>query len=136
MAGYKDLLALIRKGTRGAEILRRLDIPPSRLRRLLGSKRLWQELKLERELSSIVIAHSAAGSVKDMVDRLVSLAHSESEETSRKACLAMVAEGLRCVRTPKSKGKGKGRARRSRQVAESLNDPPAEEAPRPGEVPS
>ena len=131
MASYKDLLSLIRKGTRGEEILRRLNVPPSRLRRLLGSKRLWQALKLERELSSIVIAHSAAGSVKDMVDRLVSLAHSESEETSRKACLAMVAEGLRCVRTPK--GSRKARTSPSRPVHETRNARSAEESQPPSE---
>lgn len=94
MASYKDLLKLLRRGASPAEIVRQLGVRPSWLRRLMESKRLKEQLRLEEDIAAEVTAHRAAVGVYDMVNRLVELAHSGSPEASRRAACDLLAEGL------------------------------------------
>ena len=95
MPGYKDLARLVREGKNGHEIVEELNLPPSKLRRLMASPRLHEELRTEGLLSGYVAAQNVALGIKDSLERLQELANSDNAETSRKACLALIAEALR-----------------------------------------
>lgn len=94
MASYKDLLILLRRGESPAEIVRQLGVRPSWLRRLMESKRLKEQLKLEEDIAAEVTAHRTAVGIYEMVNRLIELAHSSSPEASRRAACDLLAEGL------------------------------------------
>ncbi len=97
MATCDDLARLIRCGLTAEEIIQRLEVPPSRLRRMLGSKRLRRRLSLTEEVSLEVASHRTAGRVGAMTERLVELAYGDKPETARKACVALLAEGIRIM---------------------------------------
>jgi hypothetical protein len=95
MAGWKDLLALIREGLDAQAIMDRLHLPPSRLQRLVESRRLREALDAEAELAAALARHRTAGAVDRTAKRLHELAASEKDETARRVCEALLAEGLR-----------------------------------------
>lgn len=94
MPCYKELLALIRKGKSPQEIMKHISLPPSRLRRMLKGKRLNACLKIERELTGVLVEHCTVTQVYDVIKRFVELMEATNPETSRKVCLALISEGL------------------------------------------
>ena len=97
MATCDQLARLIRRGLTAEEIIELPEVPPSRLRRMLNSKWLRRRLSLTEEVSLEVASHRTAGRVGAMTERLVELAYSEKSETARKACVALLAEGIRIM---------------------------------------
>ncbi len=92
MPRYQELLALIRSGKSPKEIMKAMPIPPSRMRRLKSS------LKIERELTGLVVSHCTVTQVHDVFKRFVELMEDENPETARKVCLALINEGLQSSR--------------------------------------
>jgi len=97
MASCDDLARLIRGGLTAEEIIERLGVRPSRLRRMLNCERLRRRLDLTEEVALRVAAHRTAGRVAAMTERLVELAYGDKSETARKACVALLAEGSRII---------------------------------------
>lgn len=95
MPSYKDLMKLIRAGLSPEEIMARLDVKPSRLRQMLTSKRLTEELALQERLAREVVRHQTAADVHTVAGKLREIAFGERTEAARKACLTLLAEGLR-----------------------------------------
>ncbi|MDY6914304.1 MAG: hypothetical protein SVT52_07610 [Planctomycetota bacterium] len=95
MPSYKELLELIRDGRSTREIFASFSpMWPSRMRRLLASKRLRKALELEESLAATVVGHRTATGVAGVAERLFELAESEKDETARKACIDLLKEGL------------------------------------------
>ncbi|MHC4983352.1 MAG: hypothetical protein ACYTF6_09320, partial [Planctomycetota bacterium] len=69
MPGYKDMLELIGQGKSPKEILEILSVAPSKLRRMLGSKRLNSYLETERDVSRKLAAQGLLGGLHRMVRR-------------------------------------------------------------------
>ena len=103
MPSYKDLLKLIREGNRPEEILRRLPMCPSRLKRILRGKRFQDALKMEEHLAVTAAIHRIASCVQGAAGRFTELLASEKDETVRKVCLALLKEGLQCASTERTK---------------------------------
>jgi len=89
MPGYRDLLRLIHKGKSPEEIIAALDVYPSRLRRILASKRARSRLELEKEISRKLAARKLGAGIHQMVERCREIAGDGDGDTARKA-----AEGL------------------------------------------
>jgi hypothetical protein len=97
MASYRELLSCIREGLSAREIMAELELPPNKLRRMLNASHLATELEVEEELAGRLVLHRAAMDVSVLVDRLRELAMEGTGETARKACLALLGEGMRLV---------------------------------------
>ena len=97
MATCDQLARLIRCGLSAEEIIDRLGVKPSRLRQMLGSKGLRWRLSLTEDVAMEVASHRTAGRVGAMTERLVELAYGDKSETARKACMALLAEGIRIM---------------------------------------
>ncbi len=95
MPSYKDLMKLIRAGLSPEEIMARLDVWPSQMRRMLTSQRLMEELALQERLAREIVRHQTASGVHTVAAKLREIAFGERTETARKACLTLLAEGLR-----------------------------------------
>ena len=101
MAGYRDMLGLIRQGKSPEEILKTLSLCPSRLRRLLNSKRLNQQLELERDVSRKCGAYALGSGIHEMVRRCRELAEEGIGDTARKAAESLLEQAKqRLERTP------------------------------------
>jgi len=96
MATYKDLLKCIRTGLSPQEIMDRLDVCPSKLRTMLAGKKLANRLAAEAQLARQIVRHQTAADVQTVAAKLREIAFGEKSETARKACLALLAEGLGC----------------------------------------
>lgn len=96
MPTHKDLVKLIRAGLSPQEIMDRLDICPSKLRRMLAGKKLANRLAAEVQLARQIVRHQTAADVQTVAGKLREIAFGEKTETARKACLALLAEGLGC----------------------------------------
>ena len=96
MPTYKDLLKCILDGLSPQEIMERLDVCPARLRKMLAGKNLATRLAAEAELARQIVRHRTAADVHVMAGKLREIAFGEKSETARKACLALLAEGLGC----------------------------------------
>ena len=95
MPSYKDLLKLMRQGKSPQEILDRLPMRPSHLKRMLWGKRFRDALKMREDLAVRMVAHQMAAGVHDVAERFSELLETGSSETVRKVCLALLHEGLR-----------------------------------------
>lgn len=102
MPRYQELLALIRSGKTPQEIMKHLSLPPSKLRRMLKGKRLNACLKIERELTGLIVSHCTVTRVHDVIKRFVELMEAANPETARKVCLALISEGLQSSKIPTS----------------------------------
>jgi hypothetical protein len=95
MANYRDLMKCIQAGMNVTEILDELHIQLNHLERMLQTKALDRALMLEEHLLARVVRHRLAMDVAVMATRLREMALEGSGETSRKACLSLLAEGLK-----------------------------------------
>jgi len=125
MATYDELARLIRRGLTAEEIIERLGVEPARLRRMLKGKRLARRLALIEEVALRVAAHRTAGRVAEMTERLVELAYSDKSETARKACVALLGEGIRIMEadSPRPAGANTTPATHRLGVGEDQEDP-------------
>lgn len=98
----KDLLRLLRAGVSPRSIIERMDVPPSRLRRMLEGPRLKKQLDLEARLASAVTDHDVIAQLQQIVQRLRELAYSEKEETARKACTDLLSRAVSCLESTRS----------------------------------
>lgn len=94
MATYKDLLKLMQQGLSAEEVMLRLDVCPSKLRRMLRSEKLIDQLTVQEELAQRIARHQTATDVQTMTAKMREIALGETTETARKACLALLAEGF------------------------------------------
>lgn len=94
MATYKDLLKLIQQGLSAEEIMLRLDVCPSKLRRMMRSEKLIDQLAVQEELARQIVRHQTASDVQTMMAKMRELALGEKTETARKACLALLTDGF------------------------------------------
>ena len=94
MASYKDLMKLMREGCSAGEIMERLELCPSRLRRMLAGKRLAAAMAAEEELARRIVRHQLATGVQTAARKMRELIESNQSETMRKACLTLLSEGL------------------------------------------
>jgi DNA-binding MarR family transcriptional regulator len=92
MPGYRDLLKLLRKGKKPSEIMEELEIPPSRLRRMLASEGFKREIKLEKQLTRTMTSLQSARGSLAALERLGQLLLAENEETARKVCMSLLEE--------------------------------------------
>jgi hypothetical protein len=98
----KDLLRLLRAGASPQFIVERMDVAPSRLRRMLEGPRLKTQLELEARLAAASADHRALSQLQDIAERLRELTWSEKEETARKACTDLLARAARCLENLRS----------------------------------
>lgn len=94
MPTQKDLLALIRRRVAPQEIIARLALRPSRLRRMLSGKRLRTALTMEQRLGLLTASQQIAASTVAAGERLIELLDCDSSETARKVALAIMHETL------------------------------------------
>jgi len=93
MAGWQDLYRmLLDESVSAAQIIDRLNIPPSRVRRLLGSRRLRQRLEAADDLVERAHSQRLMKNMEQVSHRLIDLADSEKPETARRACEHLLAE--------------------------------------------
>jgi hypothetical protein len=102
MPSYKDLLKLLREGKTPEEIVRRMNMRPSHWRRMLSGKRMRDALKMEEDISVLMAVHRIAAAVEGAADKFTELMDTDSPETARKVCLALLHEGLRTARKTKA----------------------------------
>ena len=95
MPTQQDLLALIRKGLEPQEIIRRMALRPSHLKRMLAGKRLRTTLAMEEQLAAALAIHEIVRGAVGAVGRFRDLMESESPETVRKVCVAVLHESFR-----------------------------------------
>jgi hypothetical protein len=95
MANYRDLMKCIQRGLSVTDILDELNIQLNHLERMLQTQALERALTLEEHLIARVVRHRLAMDVAVMANRLREMALDGSGETSRKACLSLLAEGLK-----------------------------------------
>jgi len=107
MPSYKDLLKLMHDGCSPREILERMPMPPSHLKRMLGGKRLRDALRMREELAAALAVHEIAAGVHGVTGRFTELLDSQRPETVRKVCLALLHEGLH---KPRRRAKAAGAA--------------------------
>ena len=96
MPSWKDLAALIcDPNVTTHEMLARLNLRPSWLKRLLESKRLARYLRLVEEAEERKAAHRMAMTIDLAVARLGELAiQQDKPETARKACMDIMEQAL------------------------------------------
>lgn len=97
MPSYKDILQMIREGKSAPEIYRRLKMRPSHWGRMLAGKRFQAALRSREDLAGVLAVHKIASGVGGAAGRLTELMDSDSAETVRKVCLALLSEGLQGV---------------------------------------
>ena len=127
MPSYKDLLKLMHGGCSPREILERMPMPPSHLKRMLGGKRLQDALKMREKLAAVLAVHEIAAGVHDVTGRFTELLDSQRPETVRKVCLALLHEGLH---GPKRGAKASGAAPTVKpwMLLSALGGPPTDAA--------
>ena len=98
MIRFQELVKLVHDGASAAEILAKYPRDHARLRRLINSRRFRDALALQESLAGVMAMHRTAVNVDRMVQRLGELAAEGTGETARKACLALLNEGLLAMR--------------------------------------
>jgi len=91
MPGWRDLMTMLRADAAPERIVRTLRVRPSRMRELLGSRRLREALEVERQVAEAQRNAAAQRRAERMLDRLEELATSGETETARKACSEVLA---------------------------------------------
>jgi hypothetical protein len=94
MASYKDLLTAIRQGHSPREIIEQLRLNPTETQRLLGCKTLHRRLRMEEQISALIVSHETAAAAHLVARKLLELLDSSSAETTRKVCLALLNEAM------------------------------------------
>lgn len=89
MATVHQVYELMRKGKTSPDILRELRITPSRLKKIIGSKRIWKIDLLERDVVPLVTKMVALKKALPIFNRLLTLAKIDTE-MGRRACEALL----------------------------------------------
>ncbi|MBN1554354.1 MAG: hypothetical protein JXA11_06390 [Phycisphaerae bacterium] len=87
---YEQVFQKIRVGTPVRQIQQELNLPLSRLQRVLRSKRFQRYMEIQRETTRAFVALSAADQVGWIVERLWQLFHGRNEDSARKVCYALL----------------------------------------------
>ena len=91
MPSWQFLCELLLNEDMGAhDVLIALGVKPSRLRRMLQSKRLKSRLASIEAVANKKAGHAVVSSIAPAVHKMTELIGSERPETARKACLDML----------------------------------------------
>ena len=90
MPGWKDLYRAIRNERDAANIVDSLNLPPSRVARLLRSQRLRERFELDRQVAGAKSSLSAATQAASADYTLSCLMNCAPPETARKASMDLV----------------------------------------------
>ena len=135
MAKYRELMKLIREGRSAQEVVEKMGLSPSLLRRLLECRRMRDEFLLERQLSERLLAHRKACGRPAVFTRMGELLAAEKAETTRRACLDLLALPPESVETdPNTRAVARRRRKPRKAPGAAATDPPPQgEGPaRPG----
>ena len=93
MARWQDLHRMLLDETLSAdEIIARLNVPPSRLKKMLNSKRLRQRLDAADDLVKRAHSQRLMKNMECLSRRLIGLTQSDRPETARRACEHLLGE--------------------------------------------
>jgi hypothetical protein len=92
MAGYKDVLKLIREGKTSAQIREAIPMSPYDLKRILCGNRLIAELAEDRQLAEKLSRHHLAASLDRLMQRRLEIAESEEDNHAGKAAGELIEE--------------------------------------------
>ncbi len=98
MATRYEILQLIREGKTADQIMSQFSGNLAELKRVMSTRIFRRQLLTERELAAMVAAHQTAAGASKFTNRLVELANGSNGETARKACLALLSEGMQLTR--------------------------------------
>ncbi len=98
MATRYEILQLIREGKTAGQIMSRYPGQLAELKRVMSTRTFRRQLEAERELATVVAAHRTAAGACEFTQRLAELANGSNAETARKACLALLSEGMKLTR--------------------------------------
>ena len=87
---YERVFNRLRFGETVLQIQQELHLPPSRLQRILHSKRFQHHLELQRESTRAFLSLMAADMAYWTFKRFADLMDGRNEETTRKVCLALL----------------------------------------------
>ena len=106
MADWKFLCELLHNESMDShDIVNALGVKPSRLRRMLRSKRLAARLASIEALADKKAGHTIVSSIAPAMHKMTELIGSERPETARKACLDILEAAMRIFRSERIKGK-------------------------------
>jgi len=121
MPCWQDLYELLMDGELSPhEIMARLNVRPSRLRRMLASKRLAARLAMAEAISAKSGGHAVVARAGEAARKLACLIDADRPETARKACLDVLQTARGIYREAKSQGgscAGGGSAKSGRATA-------------------
>jgi hypothetical protein len=87
---YEEVFERLRNGVSVMQIQEELRVAPSRLRRILHSKRFRRHMVLQREATRAFLALTTADQAYWIVKRLREISEGRNEDSSRKACYALL----------------------------------------------
>jgi hypothetical protein len=88
MSDTRRLIDFIRGGATPYEMITGLNVPPSRLRRMLASRRVQKVLQLEEDIARVLTKYRHRVETIDTLRNLRGLETCEKPETARRACEA------------------------------------------------
>jgi hypothetical protein len=89
MATVRQVYELLRQGKTSPDILQELHITPSRLKKIIGSKRIWKIDLLERDVVPLVTKMVALEKALPTFIRLQQIARKKGD-LGRRACEALL----------------------------------------------
>ncbi len=98
MATRYEILRQIREGKTADQIMSQFHGHLPELKRVMSTRSFRKQLEAERELAAMLAAHRTAVGATEFTDRLAELANGPNGETARKACLALLSEGMKLTR--------------------------------------
>ncbi len=100
MPGWENLCELLHNEDMDAQdIIIALGVKPSRLRRMLQSKRLESRLAVIEAVANKKAGHAVVASIAPTVQKLTELTESQRPETARRACLDVLETAMRIFRS-------------------------------------
>lgn len=103
MPGWENLFELLHNEDMDAkDIIIALGVKPSRLRRMLQSKRLESRLAAIEAVANKKAGHAVVSSIAPAVHKMAKLIESERPETARRACLDMLEAAMKIFRSERA----------------------------------
>lgn len=94
MASYKDVIEAIRHSHSLREVLQRLKMPPSVLRRILRSPRFARQMEVEKLLTRAMVHYHASCQAGYALLNLAGLSMTDKVEAIRKSSMAVLSRAL------------------------------------------
>ena len=87
---YRRVLEMVRGGCPAHQIRQELNLTPSRLTRILQSKRVREELRQNHLIAQAMLAYNSCDYAESMLRKLTELTDSRVDESARKACMSVL----------------------------------------------